>query len=154
MAEDRSVTLIREVASADTHALRRSVLRGDDPDAEVAFPGDDADGALHLGAFVDGELVGVASFLPHADPDGTEPATRIRGMAVDGAHRGQGVGERLLEEGLARFTGRAWANARVEVVGWYERRGFEAVGEAFTTPDTGLPHRYVRRDSSASPEEG
>jgi GNAT superfamily N-acetyltransferase len=142
---------IEPVPAAATHALRRQVLRANDPAAAVVFPGDDDEHAVHLGARVEGELVGVASFLPQPDPDGTTPAVRVRGMAVVEAHRGEGIGGLMLEEGLRRFTGRAWANARVEVVGWYEQRGFEAVGPTFTTPDTGLPHRYVRRSLGPPP---
>lgn len=123
--------------AAATHPLRRAVLRGGDPAAVVVFPLDDKPGALHLGVEDGGELVGVGSFLP--TPEGVQ----IRGMAVAPERRGQGMAAALLAEARRRLEGPFWANARVEAVGFYVRQGMAVVGDEFTTPDTGLPHRRV-----------
>jgi hypothetical protein len=34
-------------------------------------------------------------------------------------------------------------NARLRAIAFYERLGFEAVGDVFTTGKTGLPHRRM-----------
>jgi predicted GNAT family N-acyltransferase len=70
-------------------------------------------------------------------------------MATDPSVRGTGMGAQVLAAGLDRaFAGGAavvWANARDTAVGFYERHGFEVVGDGFVTADTGLPHHVVVR---------
>jgi GNAT superfamily N-acetyltransferase len=70
-------------------------------------------------------------------------------MATSPAFAGRGLGSQLLLAGLARCRSRGdelvWANARLPVVGFYERAGFSAVGAVFETADTGLPHQMVHQ---------
>jgi ribosomal protein S18 acetylase RimI-like enzyme len=85
---------------------------------------------VFLVAVVDGEVVGFADFFA-ASPDEVELAAIY---VLPEAH-GQGIGTRLLEEGLARFprakrcvleVARDNAGARR----FYAARGFRAVGES------------------------
>ena len=131
------IRVIVVLGPEETHPLRRALLRGGDPEATVAFPGDDDASALHLGWRDGDQLVAVASFLPRED------GVQIRGMAVEPGRRGEGLGAALLAEARRSLAGPFWANARVEVVGFYEAQGMVAVGDEFVTPDTGLPHRRV-----------
>jgi GNAT superfamily N-acetyltransferase len=139
--------VIVEIAAADTHALRRAVLRDGDPDAVVVFDRDDALGTVHLGDLVDGELVGVASWLAHDDD-----SVQLRGMAVASSMRSQGVGAALVRAGVARFAGRPmWADARDSALGFYEALGWTVEGDEFTTAATGLPHHRIRWQGTPSP---
>ena len=146
------VVEIVRVEPADTHALRRRVLRGGDPEAVVDVARDHVDGVLHLGArdVATGELVGVASFLPNETA--WRPGRRayqLRWMAVDEGHRGAGVGRALLDHAVPqlREAGAAvlWANGRDTALAFYERCGMHVVGDGFVN-DAGVAHHVVITD--------
>lgn len=134
---------IAEISAADTHPLRRSVLRRGTVSTDVTFDGD-GDG-FHLGAFDGGELIGISSWLPLEEGS----SYRLRGMATEPSRTGEGVGTRMLAAGIAKATERGAnaivANARVTALPFYLRNGFAAVGEVYTDADvTGLPHQRIR----------
>lgn len=146
MSDDRIV--IERISAVQTHDLRRRVLRGDDPDAVVTLPGDDADDTVHLGAIEGPRVVAISTWLVAPYPEApTVRAVQLRGMATDPARVGHGLGMRLLRAGhehaAATHAEIVWANARLSALGFYERNGFEAVGPVFATADTGLPHQLV-----------
>lgn len=139
-----------ELEAASTHDLRRRVLRGHLPGATVENPEDDRPGTVHLGV-VDGEgaVVAVATLFPEPTPHRPGARTaRLRGMAVDPAWQGGGIGARLLEAVVerARRDGyeALWANGRDVSLSFYERHGWQVVGEGFTS--IGLPHHVVLLD--------
>ena len=142
---------IARISAADTHALRRRILRAGDPDAAVEWAGDDEDTTFHLGIRNrSGVVVAISTWLQRPDPaDPEAQATQLRGMATEPDLAGSGMGSRLLAAGIERCLQRGdtavWANARLTAVGFYERAGFTVVGAVFETTDTGLPHRMVRR---------
>ena len=94
---------------------------------------------LHVGAFLAGKLVAVASVC-HEPPPGERDAAawRVRGMATLPEQRGRGLGGKLLEHCLqhARALGgrRLWCSARVAVAAFYHAWGFVSVGEPFVLP--------------------
>lgn len=147
---------VEPVTAAAVRPMRSSVLRPGQPPSSLVYPGDDAPLAFHAGAFVDGEIQGIATVYPEAPPEahrGGIPeeayapgaSFRLRGMATSPAARGTGLGRELL---LACFDHiRAsgarclWCNARSGAVGFYERLGLQTVGDEFDIPTIG-PH-YV-----------
>lgn len=139
---------VRSLTAVSTHPVRRQVLRDGNPDSVVEFPGDDAPGALHLGAFdpATDELVGVATFFPSPYDDRPD-AYQLRGMAVVPEWQGRGVGAALLSEGVARLRTMGvplvWANGRDVAIGFYERHGWKVVGDGFEYGPARLPHHVV-----------
>jgi GNAT superfamily N-acetyltransferase len=145
MIQEMSVVTLQ---AEETHQLRRQVLYGHWPEAEVDYPEDGLEGAFHLGV-QDGEgrLVAVASWYPlPAPPEPERPAYRLRGMAVHPAVQGSGVGRLLFSAGRdeARRRGAQllWANSRDSALEFYRRLGMEVEGEGFLAAG-GLPHHVV-----------
>lgn len=148
----RSV-MIRPVAVEEVRPLRQAILRPHLPPEYSVYAGDEAAEALHLGAFVDGRLVGVASALHEARPGEADAgAWRLRGVAVLEPFRGHGVGRRLVEACVAhaRAQGgtRLWFNAAARARVFYERMGFKVEGEELVSPETG-PYYFMWREIGA-----
>jgi GNAT superfamily N-acetyltransferase len=107
-----------------------------------------ADGqAVHFGVFSSGALVSVIT--AHPDQSGLFTGAgqwRIRGMATDAAAQGRGYGGMALRALLAwsRQEGvpLLWCNARERAIPFYERHGFQVVGERFDIPGIG-PHKVM-----------
>ena len=119
--------LIKRVAPEATVGVREAVLWPGRPD--MCRLAEDAQG-LHLAANVNNDVVGVVSLFV----DGAE--ARFRKFAVLEAHRGAGVGSRLLQaaEAEAASAGAAHINcdARADTAAaYYEKRGYTAAGPPF-----------------------
>jgi len=110
---------------------------------------DDDPESRHLVAVADGgPVVGYARLITR----GSE--AQIRQVAVDPDWQGAGVGRALVAALVQQAEGDGatdiWLNARVPAIGFYERLGFEAVGDTFSTGRTSLPHR--RMEYRGAPE--
>ena len=144
---------VRPVAATETRPLRHLVLRPGQPAESTVYPGDDDPDTRHFAAFLDGQLVGIASLYREARPGGDTPGWRLRGMATSGEARGKGVGRDLLaaclEHVAAEGGGEVWCNARAEALGFYAAAGFDVIGDEFDIPGIG-PHRVMRRDVAAA----
>ena len=111
---------------------------------ECGFPGDDDDQTFHLGAFIDGKLVSVASFYFEKNPKLDEPYQyRLRGTATLEEHQRKGLSQELLKVAFPAIKQNlctlVWCNARETAVGFYQKTGFEKVGDVFEIPGIG-PH--------------
>ena len=138
---------IRSISADDAFPLRRRYLRPGLPPRASRYEGDGNPAAFHLGAFsVEGELVGVVSFLPdtgEADGDVYE----LQAMVILPTMRSAGLGTRLAQEGIARLIARGatrvWCDGRTAATTFYERMGFQPIGEEFITAATGPHYRFV-----------
>lgn len=143
------MTRVEQVDAAVTRQLRLDVLRPGYP-AGTSAPGD-IDGAIHLAAYDDSELVGAVALLrePYAGRP-IDVGLQLSGMAVAEGHRDRGVGDALLSA-VTKTAGDVgatvlWCNARVSALSFYESHGFIVEGDEFVTPETGLPHLLMWRD--------
>lgn len=118
-------------------SIRRTVfIREQGVPEELEWDGLDP-ACLHLVAWNrQGEPIGTARM----QPDG-----RIGRMAVLQDWRGHGVGRallsRLLDEASAKGLSRVCLAAQTYALGFYQKQGFQVVGEAFL--DAGIPHRMM-----------
>lgn len=141
---------VRPVTPAETRPLRQLVLRPGQPTESSFYPGDDHPLTVHLGAFLQDQLVGIASLYAERRDTGKAqgPGWRLRGMASAPEVRGRGVGRALLQASVEhvarRGGGELWCNARMPAVPFYAASGFEVVSEQFDIPDIG-PHVVMRR---------
>lgn len=148
------------IPAQTTFDLRRRVLRGGQPEADVAFPQDALPGSFHLGVFAEGcrdrgaspdAVVAVASFSPESTTHRPgRRAVHLRGMAVTFECQGQGVGRLLFAAAVARLRDDGaevlWCNARDTALDFYRKLGFAVVGDGFIQPETGLPHHVAILD--------
>jgi GNAT superfamily N-acetyltransferase len=141
---------IRSIRADETRLLRHKVLRPSQAPEELIFSGDRSPDSFHFGAFLGGELVGVASVCREpCRGDGRLNAWRLQGMAVLPEAQGQGCGRQLLErciqESAARGGTLLWCEGRTGVAGFYRALGFELHGEEFVKPVSG-PHYIMKRE--------
>ena len=133
---------MRVVTGPETWPLRRRILRADHPHHTERFPEDEQPGTLHLAAFgEDGAVVGVATFIPSGDG-----RFQLRGMAVDPAQQGSGIGRAIMDVAVDRLRAAGasvvWANVRDSAIGFYERMGWKVVGDGFIN-ELGIPHHVA-----------
>lgn len=138
---------IVDLTAEETHPLRLAVLRHDTPTKQVVFAEDSLPGTWHLGLRIQGRVVATSSWVERSFDD--EPAVQLRGMATDRSLQGTGLGGVLLEAGCERVASMGmrvvWARARDAALRFYERHGFEVVGDGFVDEGTQLPHHVVVR---------
>jgi predicted GNAT family N-acyltransferase len=98
---------------------------------------------FHLGLY-DGDRLLACMILSTAD--GVK--VKLRQVAVDDSVQGKGYGSHLQKfaEGFARQNGyvKMYCHARKTAVAFYEKAGFEALGEEFT--EVGIPHYYMEKE--------
>ncbi|MGD2156001.1 MAG: GNAT family N-acetyltransferase [Anaerolineales bacterium] len=140
---------IRRISAEQARPLRQIVLRPGQPEAAVTYPGDDAPETLHLGAYLEDKLIGVASvFLDSNTMQASLDAWRLRGMGVLEHFQGQGIGRALLQRCITYIASRGgtslWCNARTPVLGFYLAMGFTPSGSEFHIPGAG-PHYFMSR---------
>jgi GNAT superfamily N-acetyltransferase len=130
----------RLISAEEARPLRQLVMRPGLPAAASAYRGDDDEGTFHAGAISrEGAIVGIVSFYRDPYPERPHrPAMGFRGMAVDPALQRSGIGRELLAWALDEVRRRGgielvWCNARTRAVPFYERLGFQSVGQEFVT---------------------
>ena len=139
--------------------LRREVLRAGMVDQSVDFDGDDDTETMHLAAFdTSGRVIATSTWLRRDLPDRSgRLGFQLRGMATAIDRQSQGLGARLIDEGLVRLRERraeiVWANARDAALDFYRRQHFAVIGDGFIEPVTGLPHHVVVRSVVDTPTE-
>lgn len=131
---------VAPLTTEQTYDLRGRVLRAGMPPEASQFPHDSQ--SRHWGWVVGGRILSVVTAHPEASPlFDAASQWRIRGMATEPAHQGEGLGGKVLVEVLAwakRERIFLWCNARVKAIPFYERHGFATVGELFDIPTAGL----------------
>lgn len=147
---------IEEVDVSVILPLRTRVLRPHFEAGKLAhWPKDDEPGTRHFAALRHGEALGCVTFQLARFPldDDTDcPAVdvQLRGMAVDPDVRDEGIGAQLMEVALFRLpllypeATKIWCNVREAAISFYERAGFQSVGEPFDKPGIG-PHIVMWR---------
>ncbi|AOW19887.1 GNAT family N-acetyltransferase [Urechidicola croceus] len=128
---------IKFVSPEQTYEIRREILRKNIPLTEK-IQGDFEDDTFHLGAFSNGILVSVATFMKDNHQYFSGFQFRLRGMATLEKVQGKGLGKQLIfkaEEFLKeKNVSILWCNARVVALKFYQNCGFETIGEEFEIP--------------------
>jgi len=122
---------------AVAHTVRRAVFIDEQGVAEAEEMDGKDEVATHIVVTDDSEPVATARFRFVE-----ETTARIERVAVLSAYRGEGLGASVMEtaESMVRERGAtsAFLHGQLRVAGFYERLGYEAVGEQFE--EAGIPH--------------
>jgi GNAT superfamily N-acetyltransferase len=138
---------VRRATADDVRPLRLAVLR---PNAALVPAAYDLEPeTIHIAALDGDAVIGCVSVFPNAY-EGARDAWQLRGMAVDPAYQGQGIGRLVLDaatEAVAAVGAPLmWAYGRVSALGFYELMGWHTVGEEFRYGPADLPHYVILRD--------
>lgn len=140
--------MVRFISSQDTLSLRSKILRNNLPLDECVFPSDKVEGAFHLGCFLEGELISVASFFPN-NYQGRKSGYQLRGMATAKEFAGKGYGAKLIDFAITQLNATKatylWCNARTNAVEFYKKKGFEIMSSEFEIEGVG-PHFEMLRN--------
>ena len=140
---------IRAVDPVETRPLRQRVLRSHQTLEELAHARESLDITGAFAAFNGAGVVGTALVFPEDRERTTGLAPwRLVSMAVDPAHRRQGLGAALVQSCLdhvgAHGGDEVWCHARTNVVPFYESVGFRRTGQEWVEEHTG-PHVLMWR---------
>jgi GNAT superfamily N-acetyltransferase len=135
---------VRMIESEMTYNLRHLILRPNQSIEDSKYDIDHDKGTFHVGAFFQGKLISVASFIIERNPDfPIERQYRLRQMATLAEYRKLGAGraivifaEKIIKERGFDFI---WCKGRTTVQEYYEKLGFEPHGDVFEYPPIG-PH--------------
>jgi GNAT superfamily N-acetyltransferase len=138
--------MIKFIEPDEVLSIRKEVLRpGDLTLDECRFPADQLSGAFHLGYYVKGKLVAIASFHPQGYGHFGGEGFQLRGMATLKEYQKRGFGNHLLNFAIIYLRGQKvnylWCNARKAAMQFYSNMGFETISKEFDVPNIG-PH-YV-----------
>ena len=135
---------IRKIKAKETYPIRLEVLRKNIP-LPLVFDGDLDDDTFHLGAFKDGVLIAVSSFMKVNKSNFEGEQYQLRGMATLVEYRGLGAGKLMMQKAFSILNDLQidclWCNARVVAVKFYKKLGLETVGNLFEIKPVG--NHYV-----------
>jgi predicted N-acetyltransferase YhbS len=135
---------IRQIPACETYPMRHTILRPHQSFEACIYQGDEEETTFHLGAFSEGKLISIGTFLKVSSPkfDGVFQY-QLRGMATDPQYRRQKAGSALMAEAekllRAKDVNLLWCNARLGVKDYYTHIGFTQVGDVFEIEPIG-PH--------------
>lgn len=133
--------------------LRAKVLRPGLPLEKSGYPQDSLDTTFHICALVNQNVASCGTFVSAVTgffPNAKNPY-QLRGMATDPKYQGQKLGQKIIQEGekilKEKKSELLWMNARVSAIPFYEKCGYQQIGEVFDIPDVG-PHIIMFRHLS------
>jgi ribosomal protein S18 acetylase RimI-like enzyme len=139
--------MIKIISVEDVLPLRSSELReGKIAPQHMRYPTDKAEGSLHLGYFIKGQLVSILSIHRQQYGQYKGEGYQMRGVATIGQYRGQGIGTKMLNFALIYLQDQnadyLWCNGRKRALKFYQRAGFEILTPEFDLPPAG-PHHVL-----------
>ncbi|MBA5792326.1 GNAT family N-acetyltransferase [Flavobacterium sp. xlx-214] len=137
----------KQIKIEEVIQIRHTVLRKDLPIETCHFEGDLDEGTKHFGAFLNNELVGVATMmLKKTDTFKVHPVYRLTGLSVLENHQKHHIGSRLLhfaEENISRKGSvMIWCFARTTAISFYKRNGYQLNVQEVILPKIGS-HRIM-----------
>ena len=135
--------LVKEIKPKDCYFIRHQVLWQHKSFDDCGIDIDDQAGAFHLGAYKGDELICVASFFKQNQVKFSEQHQyRLRAMATLSSAQNTGAARALLNTAFKILKDKdqnlLWCDARIIATGFYEKLGFEKLGDTYSIPIIGL----------------
>jgi|TARA_R110000782_G_C14819291_1_gene413970 [ribosomal protein S5]-alanine N-acetyltransferase len=147
-AQEGKAAHVSIIPSQLTYPLRLSVLwQHKNSLEECKLDIDDLPTTFHVGAFKNGEIVSIGTFLQQENEkfEATNQY-RLRAMASSSKVRGENFGKLLIEFAIKELKNRKadllWCDARKVALGFYEKMGFNVIGDFYEIPIIG-PHKLM-----------
>ncbi|MFC2109258.1 GNAT family N-acetyltransferase [Bacteroidota bacterium] len=132
---------VRIIETKTTYPIRLELLRHNSPISHE-FSGDIDEDTFHLGVFFEGDLVSVSTYMKASHQNFKGSQYQLRGMATKEKFQGKGFGKIMIQkaESLLKEKGIEilWCNAREVALKFYQKQGFQLVGELFDIQYAGL----------------
>lgn len=139
---------IRKISTEKTYDIRLAVLRKNIP-LPYEFNGDFEKDTFHLGAFSEGKLIAVSSFMKSSHKSIKGSQYQLRGMATLEEFQGLGAGKLMMEHAFKLLMDLKidclWCNARVIAVPFYEKLGLKIIEEPYDIEFIGIHYVMVKR---------
>lgn len=135
---------VQKIDSKETRSLRHLVLWPHIQDvSDCIIDIDDRADAIHLGAFVQDEIVGVCSLFEMSSPRlEFNKQYRLRAMATHPKVRGEGAGMAIVDEAKSIISELGyevlWCDARKIALGFYSKQNFKEIDEWYEVRNIGL----------------
>ena len=135
--------MIKQINYKETYPIRQVVLRPNRSLETCFFDGDKQETTFHFGSFVNDNLVGIISLFKNNNSlFEAEDQYQIRGMAVLPEYQKFGFGKILVGHSekflLEKNIKLIWFNAREVAVNFYQKQGYQIIGNSFDIPDVGV----------------
>ena len=135
--------LVKEIKPKDCYFIRHQVLWQHKSFDDCGIDIDDQAGAFHLGAYKGYELICVASFFKQSQTKfSKQHQYRLRAMATLSSAQNTGAARALLNTAFKILKDKdqnlLWCDARIIATGFYEKLGFEKLGDTYSIPIIGL----------------
>jgi len=140
--------MIREITITEAFSVRHPVLRPGQPLETCHFENDDLKSTKHFGFFERDNLIGIISVFKKNNAFFKENQFQIRGMAVLTDYQKKGIGAKLIrfaEHYIQKQKGDLiWLNARIIAVGFYEKLGYQIIGNPFEIAEIGTHYVMLK----------
>lgn len=138
---------VKTITAEQARVIRAQVLYHHLTEKPLIYPNDDLASTLHLGIFDHERLIGTCSLFDQHESNTPQGYWQLRGMAVASDYQGRGLGERLIKQVKTVLQQQGaqgiWCNAREPVIAFYQRKGFQPIGERFDIPTICIHQRMI-----------
>ena len=129
------MSVIKKISAEKTYPIRLDILRKE-INLPYKFKEDFDVSTIHIGAYIETKLVGVASFIKSKNKlINGKNQYQLRGMATLNEVRGMGYGKRMMDFAVKHLKNKGttvlWCNSRKEAFAFYQKNDFSIIGNSF-----------------------
>lgn len=150
-SEEGKAARVSIISSSETYSLRLEVLwQHKNSLEECKLDIDDMPTTFHVGVFKNNEIVAIGTFLQQQNEKfDAKNQYRLRAMATSSKVRGENFGKQVIDFALEELKNRKvdllWCDARKVAFGFYEKMGFNILGDFYEIPIIGKHKLMYKR---------